>query len=81
MRHPATLKTMAIPANNNNDNMGLYWNVADLLHKFDTSVSYNVCRRVCSSTVTYDWFPVFVGKGIVTGATCGAENAHSFGNT
>ena len=40
----------------------------------------NICWRVCSLTVTYDWFAVILGK-IVTGATCGAGNYHPFLNT
>ena len=38
-----------------------YGHHTDLVHTFDTSVSH-ICLMVCSLNVTYDWFPVILGK-------------------
>ena len=43
------------------------------------SLLCDICWRVCSPAVAYDWFPViFVNR---EGATRGTGNAHSFRNT
>ena len=34
--------------------------VTNLVHKFDTSVSQML--KICSPTVTYDWYPVIVNR-------------------
>ena len=59
----------------------LLGNYMVIIHTLFTNLTllWHICWRVYSTTVTFDWFAVFFLN--VTGATCGAGNAHSFWNT